>query len=339
MIVKFNPNVFIAADPIRQKVKRILIEVFEDRFLWDSDNLYEICMDDDFRENFYVSLFSEYERKVFDEKVSLIIQYAAYITPQHEKYLTSITVGVDAGEVSPDLAFEVMTNPSRLVVENATNDWKLILSFVDKYTRAGNRRFVYKLIQKSIDQHWLVPENAGGKGQIRNRIQDLSNGAYQNISHLKIATVFDSDRESSTVLNHEVQLIIQYLKDDEIEGANGAKYEDSDKLIWHMLFKRELENYVPFNIWRHEVDLTEEQIHHLEDLHGSDYDFIDFSEYLGENNVDVKRRFPDFVASNFSRLEFETRCDHHRVPLELPNGTVEQVTEVEQVLVKLAKII
>jgi hypothetical protein len=53
----------------------------------------------------------------------------------------------------------------------------------------------------------------------------------------------------------------------------------------------------------------------------------------------VKADFPQMFLASFLVAELEQRCEHHKVYIELPNGTLEQASEMEQILLKIAKII
>ncbi|MEH1938886.1 MAG: hypothetical protein V7L01_01535 [Nostoc sp.] len=48
MIVKFNPDLFFSEDVnIQSKTSKIILEILEDKFLWDIDNLDELFLADD----------------------------------------------------------------------------------------------------------------------------------------------------------------------------------------------------------------------------------------------------------------------------------------------------
>ena len=55
---------------------------------------------------------------------------------------------------------------------------------------------------------------------------------------------------------------------------------------------------------------------------------------IGEKKI--KEQFPDIFLSPFSFHDLEERCKHHKVYLAEAN---EEVSELEQILLKIAKII
>jgi hypothetical protein len=43
--------------------------------------------------------------------------------------------------------------------------------------------------------------------------------------------------------------------------------------------------------------------------------------------------------TDFPAIELENRCNHHKVSIILPDGTIEEISELEQILLKIAKTI
>lgn len=69
-------------------------------------------------------------------------------------------------------------------------------------------------------------------------------------------------------------------------------------------------------------------------------DELDFIEYDNSNTgirkKNIKQNFPNFFLTNFSYRELEARCSHHLV---WSDETQSNISEVEQLLLKIAKII
>jgi len=116
-------------------------------------------------------------------------------------------------------------------------------------------------------------------------------------------------------------------------------YVNNDLIIWHILYKRKIENYIPLRILFEKAPLiSQTQKNYLSNKSPDDLDFL---EYNKENNdigqINIKQEFPKmFLLSSFSYSEFETRCEHHKIFLLEAN---ESVSELEQILLKIAKII
>lgn len=343
MILKFNPQLFLCEDNhILSMISKIILELIEDTFMWDIDNLDELFLNNDNFTQFINKWLSEGHRENIVGIISEIFQKSAYITTCHKKYLTTLNVGLNASETNPQLAYYILRKPSKIIIEN-THDWNFIKGISHKYENHKTRKSIYKLIKKAIDNNSLLSDPAGGKGQIKTRVNDLGGNAYGGILKYKVMALFDSDRINEEELNHEQKLIIEYLKNQSINNLHEAICnEQADIIIWHMLYKRELENYVPKSIVLSLNDISEEEKNKVNDLSRElpQYDFTDFENLFKDNTeINVKHDFPRLFLSEWTRDLLEQHCSHHKVSIELPNGTLEQVSEVEQILLKIAKII
>ncbi len=268
-----------------------------------------------------------------------MLQRSAYNTDKESKYLTKLNIGFNESEISPEIAFKILNYPSKIIVENATNDWKFIKGIIAKYAKHKERRSIYLRIQKALESLYLEAEQSGGKGQIISRFEDLKENRYKDIHQYKLMTLFDSDRNNNISLNHEQKSIIEYFKGKEVNYKD-AVYEDSDLIIWHMFYKRELENYVPVDILINKLPLTLEEKTDLTSKTSEELDFMDYERYLKSNkSIDVKNDFPEAFLKEWTRDKIEDRCRDHKVSVETPNGTLIEVSEIEQILLKIAKII
>ncbi len=67
---------------------------------------------------------------------------------------------------------------------------------------------------------------------------------------------------------------------------------------------------------------------------------LDFIEYGKENTgigeSKIKAQFPEMFLTDFSYRDLEQRCEHHQIFLAEAN---ELVSEIEQILLKIVKII
>ena len=106
-----------------------------------------------------------------------------------------------------------------------------------------------------------------------------------------------------------------------------------------MLFKKSIENYLPLNVIKNGIDnLQNQQIQNLDHLHDNP-EQVDFVKY-NDPPISIKKELLSTIfLTDFSPQELENRCSHHKVPIPLPDGTTELVSEIEQILLKIAKII
>jgi len=152
----------------------------------------------------------------------------------------------------------------------------------------------------------------------------------------KVATLFDSDRNDNNSISHEQKLIIEFIKNKKVNSCD-VIHEDTDIIVWHMLYKRELENYVPKDLLMQHENIST-SLEKIQCMSQDEYDFTKFEDML-KKEVDVKNVFPELFLTQWTKDKLEQRCAHHKVNIELPNGTLEQVSEMEQILLKIAKII
>ncbi len=335
MIIAFNSNIF------QQQYVEELAEIFvlllkneqhfvETQGLRIADNLM-----------FQTTLFENYLSKIQKEKLSKYIpQKSKSITSLHKNYLTKITVGLDLekGEILPKNAIKILEAKSKIVIENHINDWKFIKGVCYKYTSKTNKSNIYKLIKTAIEEETLEPETGGGNGQIQAMVNYLLNSKqYQDIGKYKLMALFDSDRSNSTHFNANYNNLIQFLKNNSQLnniGFENCIYEETDLIIWHILYKKKIENYVPLSVLFNCIhNLNEEQKQYLQNLSEEQLDFEEYTkEKINIGNSKIKEQFPKMFLSEFSYQEFEKRCQHHKIGIE-------NISEMEQILLKIAKII
>lgn len=343
MIVKFNPAVFDTQDrEINRATLKIIFEFFEDGFLWDKENIDAIYGDDGSK--FYTSVFAksmltEGLITQLNEIFDTVFQKSAYLTRSHQHYLSTITIGLEEGEIHPILACRQLSYPSILVLENGDNDWNFIRGLLLNFKNQRDRKTIYSLIDKAIDQNRLISEHAGGSGGILRRSTTLSVERYHGIFKHKVAIIFDSDRQDHTELNHKWVPLLKWLKDRDFNNSdsNEYKYSEDDKIRWHMLYKREMENYLPCELLYLEVDFDQITIEKLDSLSSHEHDFYNFDPVL--NSPHLKNTLPLAFQKAGIKMILEERCAHHKVQIVIPSGILEEVSEPEELLLMIAKII
>lgn len=347
MIIEVNPDLFNSTNQTELANLSELINLFiKRRFMWEVSSLTELIYEEGDEillvdNNFTQSYLSDYARASFKEEIECIILLSAYITETHRKYLCNIIVGNNSGEISIENALRIINQPSKVIVENGHNDWKCIKGLAKKYSNHKTRKSIYKLLSEGIENNTIIEENAGGKGQIITRLNDLSNGIYNGIIKYKIAAIFDSDRDSNNQVKDEQKAIISHIKNGkQINSTEDVLVEESDLILWHVLYKRESENYLHPEVIFNNLTLTENEISEIQKLSVEQYDFADFEEILkGNRGINVKKDFPELYLANWTKDKIEARCNHHQVTIPLPNGTSELASEIEELLLKLAAII
>lgn len=117
-------------------------------------------------------------------------------------------------------ARQILSHPLYLVVENATSDWRFVRAIVATFARTR--------LAHAIERDWLVPDQAGGSGELSKRAAAL---AAMSKSAWRIVVLMDSDRLVPGPLPDAVARRIATLNQ---LGASVIT-----------LHKREVENYLP----------------------------------------------------------------------------------------------
>ena len=164
----------------------------------------------------------------------------------------------------------------------------------------------------------------------------------------ELAVLFDSDKKNGNDFKQEYKNLFEYLKVREISippAVNDLIYEENDLIMWHMLFKRCIENYIPIDIIIENItDLTDIHKSNLKSLFFSEIDFIQYYKpegkpkdyYISIGKNKAKEQFPNMFLAPFSYHSLEQRCEHHKVNIQAP---AEKISEIEEILLKIAKII
>lgn len=274
--------------------------------------------------------FSEKGKGFFAYLLSLVSD-GSYITQTHRMHLSSVTIGYNTNELSPKTALQMINLPSRIILENGTNDWKFIQGIAGKYKNDSKRGTIYRLIERSITDNRLLPIHAGGS-DIQPRIEATLCEGYQGISKYKLYTVFDSDRVSKdehTDAKHEK--LVAYLS-------------SADCILWHILYKREMENYMPHDMLsKLDKDRSTGIVKHLSQFSVEEYDFIDMESEIKKINdkIKTKEELPAlFSDKDLSKQSLEKRCEHHKEDRgNNRNHVTESLSELECILLDIAKII
>lgn len=347
MIITFNKTVFQTSDSTTQKnLASILVEVSKRNHFLDLRDISDLFFVD---EKFIFSdseiaknYLSKSDRINLQGFINSVILRSSYITQLHKNHLTKLVIGVNEGEISPSDALRIITERSKVIIENRINDWKFIDGVCQKYTNHRTRGSIYQLIKKAINADELEPDHLGGNGELVKITQKWIDTRYSSIYKFKLIAIFDSDRNSSSNHNTYPEKVGFFKgKDKKDIVATDYEYDINDKILWHILYKKKLENYVPLNVMYNCIrSITEQQKSDLNNKSEEELDFIEFDKTnVGIKEDYIKDQFPQIFQTNFSYQELEQKCSHHKVSLISPDGSNEQISELEQILLKIAKII
>lgn len=347
MIITFNKTVFQTSDSTTQKnLASILVEVSKRNHFLDLRDISNLFFVDEIfifdKSEISKKYLSNSDLKDLQTFINSVILKSSYITQLHKKHLTNIVIGLNEGEINPSDALRIITERSKVIIENSINDWKFIDGVCQKYTSHRTRGSIYQLIRKAINADELEPDHLGGNGELLKITQKWIDTRYSSIYKFKLIAIFDSDRNSSSSNNIYPEKIGFFKHKDKKDIAPiDYQYDADDKILWHILYKKKLENYVPLNVMYNCItNISEQQKNDLNNKSTEELDFIEFNQTnIGIGKDKIKDQFPQIFQYNFSYQELEQRCKHHKVNLLLPDGSNEQVSELEQLLLKIAKII
>jgi hypothetical protein len=342
MIISLDPISFQTQDSdIQSILSDILVALIKDNHFLNSKSIKDIFFNNEnkyvFNENNIAKIhLSEKKRR---ELKDYIINSRKQITQLHRDHLTHITIGMNSGDIHPENAYRIITERSKLIVENGINDWKFIRGICNKYSSGRiKRRSIYQLLDRAIERGLLESDNAGGIGEIIKIAQRwIDDDRYHNIYQYKLMAIFDSDKTTSDSQTPYVKKI-KYFKQTQLENNQMIGYESNDLIIWHILYKRKIENYLPLNVMFDWVtSITEDLRNSLNEKTEAELDFIEYDKSnIGIGESKIKDQFPEIFIKSFSYRDLEKRCEHHKILLLETN---ELTSEVEQILLKVVKII
>lgn len=153
---------------------------------------------------------------------------------QGKNILTDITISNTAGSNNFKIedAIIYLDQKVSIILENSYNDSKFIDAIINKYNN--------ELLQTHFKNHWIEYSNAGGCGNIANviseKIKSFQSQSGNGSKYLRCFVLIDSDKKSK----------LEAFKPDRIKLK---AFLDGHNIKYHILEKREMENYLPDAIW------------------------------------------------------------------------------------------
>jgi hypothetical protein len=160
MIISFNWAVFDTEDANIQKfLARILVYLVEEdhpTHILD-ETIYPIFFDADDHWFLEQSPIQKYLSFHDIESLREYMSRPKPVTRLQKTYFRTITIGLNnsQGEISPDLAYQIIIERSLLFLENRVNDGKYIKELCKKYSNNHSRKAIYRLIERAITESKL----------------------------------------------------------------------------------------------------------------------------------------------------------------------------------------
>lgn len=266
------------------------------------------------------SLIEQYSTPAMDELFKANIEMLSP-TDDMKEWLTTINLA-DYDKLQRRV---LLFKPAELLVENAPNEWNVYKRIIEAY--ANDRRFkkYIAIMKQKIAGFNLVPENAGGAGNIISVFDLKNSGEYYHLYKMKCCVVFDRDTDDETHYDSNKNRLFERFCD----GKNNTTVTDDDiyrvpgegDYMWHMWYKRAIENYFPANQYTDlGVDVTEALV--------TDYSYYHFED--GKNGYD--KTMMARIGTGMSCSDFEDNTKKFQV-----DGF--PMSEMLILLHKIAKII
>ncbi len=213
-----------------------------------------------------------------------------------------------------------LNQPLTIVVENYEYEPVFINSIITKFDDSGE-------LVNAKNMQWLNYENGGGGNDntIKGKIKESFNNPLlkkEKSNYLRCFIIKDSDREYCLV-NEDGTITQKELEE------NKTRFLDQNKIFYHVLQKREKENYIPDCVYNSFLQTSKSKDKKKEyarvylKLNHSQKDFLDIEKGFSEkvqNGREVKRR--DTLKQEIQDLYKSVSDDDYRViglGLEFPN--------------------
>ena len=169
---------------------------------------------DNFSETINKNIYNYYEKFIND-------------SPNINYFVSNIENGENY--FNPNDAIDFFNLPLLIILENNDNDAFFLDAIIREFKKSS------KKIRNFRDNLWIKYINSGGSGNVEHSINAEIRNVGGNLKFLKCFVLLDSDLEFPQVVNLKRERLINYLN-----GLN-VKY--------HILEKREVENYLPIDLF------------------------------------------------------------------------------------------
>lgn len=251
----------------------------------------------------------------------MMLTYKGFdITQECKRYLTSIDIAAYANHLH-----ELIELPSEVLVENGPYEWDLYKSLPEIYKHDPLFKNIFALLAKAMKNKNVVPVHGGGFGSYRALMQQKDSDTYKDVYRLKCCAVFDRDTDNETDIDTRKNNLLLFLcgkGTSQLRISEMYALPQSGQWIWHMWYKRAVENYFP-------KEKYEELGINMDDVASSPlgHDYYDIGNVHGYN----KNMVPQ-LAKRMSRMDFEKHAKRFVI-----DGM--EMSEMQLLLLKFVKLI
>lgn len=241
------------------------------------------------------------------------------ITQEFRMYLTTIDVKEFALSLEP-----LLQEPSELLVENSVYEWEVYKYLPEVYKHDPQFKNLFALLSKSISDKRLTCLHGGGHTQYGQIIEQKNRERYRGVYKWKCCAIFDRDTEDDASFDIQKNHHFVFFcgkNYDAVSMDDVYSLSQRDGWIWHMWYKRAIENYFPKE--RYEelgIPVGDDGISDYTNI-GSDY-----------KSCGYKKDLLPKLAKGMSRTMYEQNLKRFVV-----NGV--GMSEMQLLLLKIVKIV
>lgn len=236
------------------------------------------------------------------------------VSVEQERYLATVEC--------PDWkVFEKLsTEPAKLLIENGFHEWPIYCCMIDAYSSDPEFGNMFSQLRVAKEKGWLRYLHLGGCGDmIAAHASESFNEGGTDWNTYKRVTLLDRDSAGPglfSTTNTSVRNNVRHLCGKELENVGDADIYSLDQHphIWHIWYRRRIENYIP--------DSRLPEKYRIENPDGMDH----------WREIKVPKRDIADYFKGLKRKDFEEGQQHFDI-----NGIT--VSELQLLLLKLVRII
>ena len=264
-------------------------DLFSDSYLTDLRKLIDdLCYKSKY--NFFIDIEQIENDLIFDqfykENNEIIARFYEMFVTTNPKDI--IIISNNDGDFNLSEAIIFIEEKFELILENDMNDGEFVNCLLKEFNEKSKKIIHFK------ENNWFNYQNAGGATGVINTIQQKINH-FGNRKFLKCFVLVDSDLDYPQIENKKRKNLIDFCYNNNIP--------------FHILHKREIENYLPLDIFN-EINPTSLFVRtYIDRLDNNQRDFIDIEnginksrKNLEKNKKEVFNFFSNLIENDFNNL-------------------------------------
>lgn len=268
------------------------------------DRRYDICLDDDIiLESEWAENLRKKNAEIIDESFTRSIQNSL----KPDIIITENINDISNNYIKIEDALIILNQKVEIYVENSYYDSQFIKCLFKLFKRKS------KKAQLHLDNRWIEFKNCGGKNdvinQINHNLETFDKCNLPNNFYMKAIVILDSDKISKDDYDENKLKTISTID-------NFCK---ENKILIHILEKREMENYIPLKILEnYSTNLDIKELERIRSLSPTERDYYDF-EKLSSSDFKTKKKIPEMFSNDKEITQdlLIDNCSHQDNPMEL----------------------